>query len=255
MFDFFKEHFEIRRYKKINIGDKKVSFFVPNYLTKWRVSTLYDKEPDTLDWIDNFSGNQIVFWDIGSNIGLYSIYASTIHKSIKVYSFEPSTSNLRVLSRNISINKLNDKITIVPFALSNQVNKFLNLNEKKFIEGGALNTFNENYDSNGNFFESKNAYNTFGTTIDYIINNKIVDAPNYIKIDVDGIEHLILEGGLENLINKKIKSILIEVNEDFNLQKEKVIKIMKQSNYKLLKKEKSPLFIPEIYNYIYINNN
>ena len=40
------------------------------------------------------------------NIGLYSIYAALRHKNIEVISFEPSTNNLRILSRNISINNL-----------------------------------------------------------------------------------------------------------------------------------------------------
>ena len=49
--------------------------------------------------------------------------------------------------------------------------------------------------------------------------------PDYIKIDVDGIEHLILEGGKETLKNKKIKSILIEINENFEDQKNRLIKL------------------------------
>ena len=51
-----------------------------------------------------------LFIDIGANIGLYSIYAAIKHSNSEVISFEPSTSNLRVLSRNISINKLEEKI-------------------------------------------------------------------------------------------------------------------------------------------------
>ena len=55
------------------------------------------------------------FWDIGSNIGLYSIYAKIKHENIEIHSFEPSSSNLRVLSRNISINDLENKIKINHF--------------------------------------------------------------------------------------------------------------------------------------------
>ena len=56
-------------------------------------------------------------------------------------------------------------------------------------------------------------YSLFGTTINYLIKNSILQTPDYIKIDVDGIEHLILEGGSQYLEDKKIKSLLIEVNE------------------------------------------
>ena len=43
----------------------------------WRVRTILDKEPDTIEWIDNFSidnNDNFIFWDIGANIGLYSLY-------------------------------------------------------------------------------------------------------------------------------------------------------------------------------------
>ena len=63
------------------------------------------------------------------------------HKDIKVISFEPSTSNLRVLSRNISINNLSDKISINQFALSDLVNVHETMNETKFEEGYSMSTF------------------------------------------------------------------------------------------------------------------
>ena len=37
--------------------------------------------------------------------------------------------------------------------------------------------------------------------------------PNYIKMDVDGIEHLILKGATDTL--KSAESLLIEVNDNF----------------------------------------
>ncbi len=256
MFDYFKDFLETKRYKKKSINKIEAIFFVPNYLTKWRVSTLYTKEPDTLNWINNFQGKDIIFWDIGANIGLYSVYGSLVHKNISIFSFEPSTSNLRILSRNISINNLHNKISILPLALNNQSNKFLDLKESKFIEGGALNSFDVDFDSNGNPFVPQNTYKTLGTSIDSLIENKVLEIPDYIKLDVDGIEHLILEGGLNTLKNSKIKSLLVEVNEDFNIQKERVISIMQECNYTLLSKEMSPLFsLAKVYNYIFINNN
>ena len=77
------------------------------------METFFTKEPETLKWIDSFNDNKkIIFWDIGANIGLYSIYAALKHSDIEIISFEPSTSNLRILSRNISINKLEEKMKI-----------------------------------------------------------------------------------------------------------------------------------------------
>ena len=40
--------------------------------------------------------------------------------------------------------------------------------------------------------------------------------PDYLKIDVDGIDHLVLKGGSKTLT--KCKSILIEINLKFEKQ-------------------------------------
>ena len=175
-------------YKKINILGNNVNFFIPNELTKWRVDTLFSLEPETLDWIDSFKNTQdIVFWDIGANIGLYSIYNALKNENSKTISFEPSTSNLRVLSRNISINNLENKIQIVPIPLTNKENKFLMMKEHQFIEGGALNSFGESFGFDGKDFQSDMNYKLFGTTINYLLDNNILEIPDFIKIDVDGI--------------------------------------------------------------------
>ena len=77
------------------INDKKIIFFTPNAISKWRINSLFQKEPETIEWIDSFDqSKKIIFWDIGANIGIYSVYAATKFNDIEVVSFEPSTSNL-----------------------------------------------------------------------------------------------------------------------------------------------------------------
>ena len=257
----FKEFIQNESYKKIQILNQKINFFIPNQLVEWRVDTFHTKEPETLEWIDTFDkSGDFIFWDIGANIGLYSIYNSLKHKKSQTISFEPSTSNLRVLSRNISINNLFDRIKIFTAPLTKGENKFLIMKEGEFQEGGALNSFGENFDFEGKKFLPKMNYQIYGTNINYLIGNKILDIPDYIKIDVDGIEHLILEGGNKYLNNKKIKSLSIEINENFTKQHEKVIEIMKKNDFKILhKKRNEDLFKNDPYskfnrtfNYIFI---
>ena len=253
----FKEFLEKKSYTNKIVCNNEISFFTPNELIKWRVDTILDKEPETIQWIDEFEDNSI-FWDIGSNIGLYSIYAALKKDKIKIYSFEPSTSNLRTLSRNISINNLHKKISIIPFALSNLENKFLILKEKDFIEGGALNAFGVDYDFSGKKFVFSNSYNTFGTSLDSLANQKILDLPNYIKIDVDGIEDLILDGAKNILLNKNLRSILIEINDKFADQKNRILQIMKANNFELMFKKRNENFykgeFDAIYNYVFQKN-
>lgn len=237
---FLKEHIEDKSYKEVNVLGSKVKFFIPNKAVDLRVKRIFSKEPGTLKWIDNFKNDEnTIFWDIGANIGLFSLYASQKHNNIKIFSFEPSTSNLRVLSRNISINKLQERILINQFPLTNNENSYLDLKETRFQEGCSLNTFGEDFGHDGNKIYEKNSYKVFGNNINNLIDNKILDIPDYIKIDVDGIEHLILEGADKYLNSKKIKSISVEINEKFEEQKVRVNQILLSNKFKFVSKNNS----------------
>lgn len=243
---------------KKKIFDKEIIFFAPNLIIKWRVDTLLSKEPNTLKWIDNFQNNKKILWDIGANIGLYSIYAAIKHSNIEIISFEPSTSNLRVLSRNIALNKLSDKISIFQPALSNKENTFMMFQESQFIEGWSMHQFSNDIKLDKGINNQQN-YKIYGTNIDSLIRNNILKAPNYIKIDVDGIEHLILQGSVNTLMNKNIKSILVEIDESHNVQLQSILDLMKKNNFSI--KEKASVLINQKsnkfkhqFNYIFERN-
>ena len=203
----------------------------------------------------------LIFWDIGANIGLYSIYNSLKNPKSTTVAFEPSSSNLRVLTRNISINNLEKNIKVVSMPLTNKENIFQVMYEGNFVEGGASNSFGEKFDFEGKEFKPTMKYNLLGTTMNYFIENSILDIPDYIKIDVDGIEHLILEGGYKFLNNEKVKSLSIEINENFKEQYEKVLNLMEKYKFKILhKKHNDDLFSEgskfiKTYNYIFIKQN
>jgi len=256
----FPDFFQEISYKSIEILDKKVNFFVPNNITMWRVNTFFIKEPETLEWINSFEKKEnLIFWDIGANIGLYSIYNSLKNPKSTTIAFEPSSSNLRVLTRNISINNLEKNIKVVSAPLTNTENTFQVMKEGEFVEGGALNTFGKKYDFAGKEFKSKMNYSLIGTTIDYLVQNSILAIPDYIKIDVDGIEHLILEGGDTALRNKKIKSLSVEINENFEEQFKTTLLLMEKYEFKFLHKKRDDKFtkikagiFANSYNYIFI---
>ena len=134
------------------------------------------------------------------------------------------------------------------------------MNEGHFVEGGALNSFGVKYNFEGKEFKSTMKYNLLGTTMNYFIENSILDIPDYIKIDVDGIEHLILEGGDKFLNNEKVKSISIEINENFKEQYDNILNLMNKYKFKILhKKHTSDLIqgnkFTNTYNYIFIKQN
>ena len=218
--------------KKIKHKDIELKFFIPNRLNNYRVNTFSFKEPETLDWIDGFKKN-CIFWDIGANIGLYSCYAAK-KKESKVYAFEPSVFNLELLAKNIHLNSLSKNITIFPLPLTD------NLKEKSFEMsstdwGGALSTFGENFSHDGKPSNNIFNYKNIGLSVDDCINLLKFEKPNYIKIDVDGIEHLILKGALNTLNN--VESVLVEVNDNFKEQINDVSKYLTESGFKLEQKK------------------
>jgi FkbM family methyltransferase len=206
----------INKKKRISHNGIDMTFFIPNTLSRYRATTFSSKEPETLNWIDSFEQNVIV-WDIGANIGIYSIYAAKA-KNARVFAFEPSVFNLEFLAKNIYINGFQEKIKIFPVALSNQTDfNLFKMNNP--VWGGALSAFGVDYDQSGAEFNTSFEYSVAGLSVDKAMEVFKIPQPKHIKIDVDGIEHLILAGAQKTL--EQVNSVLVEINEDFKEQSQK----------------------------------
>ena len=55
--------------------------------------------------------------------------------------------------------------------------------------------------------------------------------PNHIKIDVDGIEHLILSGAFQTLRN--VKSVLVELDQSFSTQTAEATRYLDEAGFSL----------------------
>jgi FkbM family methyltransferase len=222
----------MKREFNINYKGNDFVFTSPNSLNKWRLDTFSTKEPETLNWIDKLPSNSIL-WDIGANVGLYSVYAAKV-RNCMVYSFEPSIFNLELLARNIFLNDLQRNISIVPLPLSNSIGlNILNMTSTEW--GGAISTFgSEAIGHDGKLMDKIFEFRTLGISMAFAVEFLNIPVPDYIKMDVDGIEHLILMGG-KNLL-KSIKGVIIEINDDFVEQRETATKLLLDAGLKLEKK-------------------
>lgn len=242
-------------YTKVNINGSNITFFTPSSISHWRAKTIFSKEKETISWINSFTiKEKDIFWDIGANVGIYSIYAATKYPLISVVSFEPSFSNLSLLSRNININKFEEKIDIVQLPLSNDEKYFQFFNEASLLEGAGVNAFEDKISMPIREVVSKTR--VMGTSIDALIKNKILKCPKYIKMDVDNAELSILEGMSQTVLNDKyLESILIELNEFNKEDFDKCIRIFEEKRFSL--KEKSRSYEPQdeklkgTYNFIF----
>ena len=209
------------------INNKKFVFYVKNFHCYKRYNSILYKEPVTIEWLNKIKSNQIL-WDIGANIGIYSLYAAII-KRANVFAFEPISNSSNVLLKNIELNCLQDKIKIFNFGLGNKNNL-----SKLFYVSNHAGSARHSYKKSKKF---KYFENILILNPEYLINNKLLKMPNYVKIDTDGGEIEILKGLKKVLKSAKLKSICIE-NEYGRYEKQKknkILNIMKQNRFKLKK--------------------
>jgi len=215
----------------------KLKLTTPNSLNYFRASTFSSKEPETLEWIDEIPVGKVL-WDVGANVGLYSIYAAKTRSCI-VYAFEPSVFNLELLARNIFINNLVDNITLFPFPLTDRL-KRSTLNLTTLDWGGALSTFDENYGFDGKELQKVFEQPVIGISMNEAVNGLGLAYPDYIKLDVDGIEQLILSGG--KAVLEKVSGVLVEVNDDFVVQAQEVSRLLQEAGLILKEKRHGEMF-------------
>jgi len=136
-------------------------------------------------------------------------------RGCRVFAFEPSVFNLELLARNIFLNGLTDQVAIIPIPLSDTL-VFNTLNMESTEWAGASSTFGQNYGQDGQALNKTFEFQTIGISAVDAVESLQIPQPDYIKMDVDGIEHLILKGAASVLSN--IKGVLIEINEEFEKQ-------------------------------------
>lgn len=189
---------EAKEYCQVYVRDQELNFFVPNGPCLWRVKTLLSKEPWTLEWIDSFSEDDI-FWDVGANVGIYTIYAAVM-KNVKTFAFEPESSNYRVLNENIRINSITKSVRSYCIAISDK-HDFIDLRLSK-IETGS---------SNHQIRPKKGAVFIQGC-VAYSLDElcEYLPRPTKLKIDVDGIEPFIIKGSM-NVALDSVESLMVEL--------------------------------------------
>ena len=165
------------------------------------------------------------FWDVGANIGYYSILGCKINPTLEVEAFEPSMGPMIYLSENSKLNDVQNQILVHSTALSDRSGniEFYQIVNPKFPK--ILNLSGEhNIGTKKNMLSRKT--NVMASPIDDI--RKDTPPIDLIKIDVEGAEVQVLKGGLQTL--KKDRPIIIcEVL--FNLNEPELNSIMKGLNY------------------------
>jgi FkbM family methyltransferase len=195
----------------VKIPGNQIRFCTPSPLLLARASSVLSKEADTIHWIDGFE-KRTVFWDVGANVGVYTLYAA-IQKRVSVLAFEPSAANFHVLSRNIHLNELGDLATAYCIAFSNRSELGM-LNMASASMGAAISQFGRSGEMS-RYWEGQTptaSHGMIGFTIDSFVAQFNPPFPNYLKLDVDGLEPRILEGARVTLRDTRLRSLLVELS-------------------------------------------
>ncbi len=185
----------------------KAKFVTNSKAAQWRCDTAFTKEPVTSKWLMGMRDYETLL-DVGANMGVYSMIAGL--KGLTVYAFEPESENYALLQRNIFINGLRN-VKAYCVALSDKPLRLSNLYLSAIAEAGSCHSFGENVGTNLEKKEDRYAQGCIGMRID-----DLGISPDYIKIDVDGIEHKVIEGAKKTLGSGVVRSLLIEVNSNLS---------------------------------------
>jgi hypothetical protein len=79
-----------------------------------------------------------------------------------------------------------------------------------------LSSFGVEHGFDGELLNKVFEFRTIGVSGDEFVKKLGLPYPDYIKMDVDGIEHLILRGGHEVL--KRVRGVQVEINDSFETQ-------------------------------------
>jgi len=124
-----------------------------------------------------------VFYDVGANVGFYSLLAAVLLHPGRVYAFEPLPKNLHYLRRHVELNGIRNVETL-ELAISNQVGTALFETEETRAAGKLQTTGNVRVQT---------------ASLDALLNEERIAPPNYIKMDIEGTEFLALLGAKECL--------------------------------------------------------
>ena len=216
----FKFKKKVIKFNRISTIDYKRKLFIAcdNLRELETRANSCKKEPELINWLEiNNNKEKQILWDIGSNVGAYSLVAATM--GYKVLSFEPAYQNYFKLHENISLNKLDEQIEAFCISFGDK------------LQTGNFNIFDTSFGTSKGNYNADNYYQlnlkknpnlkkisqkkTLVFSIDSFIKIFNLPEPSLIKIDVDGGEFEVLKGAATLLEHgKNLKSLLVEFDED-----------------------------------------
>jgi FkbM family methyltransferase len=166
-------------------------------------TTEYNKiyEQDLIfTYIKNIIKKSKIILDIGAHVGGHTLIFKKINPALEIHAFEPQSKIFELLSYNIKINNL-ENINLHSYAVANIKLKTTLSNISKDNEYSLPLSYSgqEEYANFGGVQLGENGEEIQTITIDSLNLNSC----DFMKIDVEGAEHLVILGAIETIKKHK----------------------------------------------------
>ncbi|MEW5788031.1 MAG: FkbM family methyltransferase [Pseudomonadota bacterium] len=193
----------------VKFAGQRIKFAIPNRKCLHFALSIENREPMTNKWVLSFAKSD-VFFDIGANNGVFALMAAMV-PGCRVYAFEPHFASYYTLCHNVFANELQERVSAYPLAVSDGLG-FGNLYLSAITAGKSLNNFGDARPSEEELWNAVIPQAAVSVSIDEFV-AATGAMPNHIKVDVDGIEPKIVAGARKTLADPRLKSIMIEIDE------------------------------------------
>lgn len=167
-------------------------------------------EPWTVEWIENWVKPDEVFYDIGANVGAYTLVAALSPASqARVVAFEPVALNYAALTENVVLNDASDRITPLPVALDDST-RLDTLHLRILDAGGARHSLGSAEGAEA----AVHPQPVLTFRLDDLVEQMALPQPAHMKIDVDGSEVAVLRGASRTLADPGLRSVLCELDHN-----------------------------------------
>ncbi len=168
------------------------------------------REPATTKALNVLCKPGYVVVDIGANVGSHALpIAQAVGESGVVYAFEPVPWALDKLKKNISLNSFNN-IIVEPVALSDVIEEGAEFSLRASFKSTSSTPVNDDGELNDNWWDACEKVKVKVQTLDDFVRVNNIKHINVIKLDVDGFEVKVLNGGV-NIIKCSKPAIVMEL--------------------------------------------
>ena len=202
------------RFQSVTVRGLSIRLLISSDIEQYRLDSYSIKEPETLDWIDRKVQSGTIFYDIGANIGLYSLYAAARNPDAIVFAFEPEAQNHAHLCQNIFANNFTN---VTPCAIALAPSEELSTFHISTMDAGsALHALTAPNQLRVGGVRSVFCQKVYATSLNTLTGKLRMPFPHCIKLDVDGLEYEILGGASQLFSNATLRTILLEVTGEFS---------------------------------------